>query len=384
MKNKLIQLFQNKTFVLITYSLLVVFIALRAVIISINLGGSIGNNYLIFKNSFQRLIENNSMYVFYTNLDLYKYSPTFAVWMAPFQILDDKIGIFLWMIIQTFTLIYAILKLPNLSQKLSVLALWFIINECSTSLMNCQTNSSIVALMILSFIAIENKNITLSTLFVMLAFFIKPYAAATCIIYIFYPNKLKIIVTSIFWFIFLAALPLIFISYQSYLFQLTEWKTMLQNDHAVSFGMSVMGLLKNNLLIEAKNETIIIGTIILFLPLIKTKFYDDFGFRVKFLASILVWVIIFNHKAESPTFIIAVSGIAIWYFYGQKSVFDTCLLVFVLILTQLGNTDIFPAFIRNEFIRPRDLKALPCLLVWLKINYELMFYKSLSTRKVMV
>lgn len=377
MLEKIKKIFQNEKFILRLYFILPVFITVRAIIFSAKSNESIGNNFLIFKYSFLRLIENNSMYVFFTNLDLFKYSPTFAVWMAPFYFMNDKIGYFIFIAIHTFVLLYAVYKLPKIEKKYVILFLWFILNELVTSLMNCQTNSLIVGLIILAIITIEEKKIAISTLFIIIAFFIKPYALAGCIMYIFYENKIKIVMYSILWFLIFAAFPFMFVSLDSYIFQLNEWKIMLQNDHSASFGMSVMGLFKNNLMIEAKNQIILLGTIILFIPLINLKSYSYFEFRMKFLASILIWMVIFNHKAESPTFIIAVCGVAIWYYYSEKSIFNLVLLLFVLILTQLGNTDIYPSFIRNEFLRPRDLKALPCLLVWLKVNYELLRFKSI-------
>lgn len=375
MLNKIACLLENKKLVVVTYTILVLFICIRAIIFSKVPGGSIGNNYLIFKNSFQRLIDNQSLYVYYTNLDLFKYSPTFAVCMLPIHYINDYVGIFFWTIINTLIVVFAFLKLPKLDKKYIVFALWFIINELATALMNCQTNPFIVGLIILGIIAIENKKVALSTLLIMIAFFIKPYAAAACMMYIFYTDKLKIVLFSVFWFLLLAAMPFIFISYDSYLFQLVEWKIMLQNDHAASYGLSVMSLLKNNLNVDAKNSTILIGTLVLFVPLYKINCYKSFDFRINFLASILIWLVIFNHKAESPTFIIAVCGVALWYFYGEKSKTNLVLLLFVLVLTQLGNTDVYSAAIRNEWMQPRALKALPCFLVWLKVNYELLAFQ---------
>lgn len=376
MKDKLVQFFSNAKVISWVYVFILFLVSGKSILSSLFKNHSIGDNYLVFKFSFERLVNNQSMYVFFTKLDLFKYSPTFATWMLPFYYLNDYVGVFIWIALNAFVVYFAFKKLANINQKYIVLALWFILNELVTSLMNCQTNPLILGLIVLSFLAIENKNIALSTFLILVAFFIKPYALAICVIYIFYENKLKIVLFSLFWFLVLAALPLLFVSIDSYIFQLNEWQIMLKNDHSASYGMSVMGVVKNVLGFELKNQIMLFGLLFLFVPLLKVKYYTDFLFRIKYIASILIWMIIFNHKAESPTYIIAVGGVALWFFYSDKNVINLVLLLFVLFLTQLSPTDIFPKFIRDTYIKPYELKALPCILVWIKINIELLFYKN--------
>ena len=86
----------------------------------------------------------------------------------------------------------------------------------------------------------------------------------------------------------------------------------------------------------------------------------------------LIWVIIFNHKAESSTYIIAVTGVAIWYFAAPKATWRTALLFFVLLFTCFSTTDIFPPYVRKHFIYPYTIKAFPCILAWCAVIYDLM------------
>jgi hypothetical protein len=91
------------------------------------------------------------------------------------------------------------------------------------------------------------------------------------------------------------------------------------------------------------------------------------------LVSILLWTVIFNHKAESPTFIIAFSGAAIWFFSGNKSPLNLILFAMAFIFTTISPTDLFPKVVRNEFIEPFQLKVFPCILIWFKVLYDLLF-----------
>ena len=53
------------------------------------------NNYLIFKDSFIHLFNNKDLYQLYPmeHWDYFKYSPTFALLMAPFAALPDFVGL---------------------------------------------------------------------------------------------------------------------------------------------------------------------------------------------------------------------------------------------------------------------------------------------------
>jgi hypothetical protein len=118
--------------------------------------------------------------------------------------------------------------------------------------------------------------------------------------------------------------------------------------------------------------------ILTLLPLMKRKYYDDDRFRLFYLAQVLIGVVIFSTSAESPTYVIAVTGFAIWYaaFGKQKPLWMKWMLGLLFVLTILSSTDLFPLSIRNAWIKPYALKALPCILAWVIITYQLLFYRS--------
>jgi hypothetical protein len=47
------------------------------------------------------------------------------------------------------------------------------------------------------------------------------------------------------------------------------------------------------------------------------------------------------------------------------------LLFIAFIFTSLSPTDIFPRFIKDQFFLPYLIKVVPCILIWLKIIYEM-------------
>ena len=47
-----------------------------------------------------------------------------------------------------------------------------------------------------------------------------------------------------------------------------------------------------------------------------------------------------------------------------------------IVLTMLSPSDIFPAYVRNNYFIPYVIKVLPCILIWFKIQGELIFIKE--------
>jgi hypothetical protein len=138
--------------------------------------------------------------------------------------------------------------------------------------------------------------------------------------------------------------------------------------------ISVMGLIRNIFNYrQLSNIAVIIPGILLFaLWYIRVKFYAIVPYQLLLLASTLIFVIIFSSSSESPTYIIAVAGVGIWFMNLERPVtpFEIGLLVFALIVTVFSPSDLFPRSIRVNYIIPYKLKALPCVLIWLKIIYE--------------
>lgn len=112
---------------------------------------------------------------------------------------------------------------------------------------------------------------------------------------------------------------------------------------------------------------IIAGAGILFgIPLLKKRNHDQPNFKLYYLALVLISVVIFSSAAESPTFVIAVTGAALWFITQQQpvSTLVKATLWLLFLLTILSPTDIIPPYIRINFILAYSLKALPCLIIW--------------------
>jgi len=109
------------------------------------------------------------------------------------------------------------------------------------------------------------------------------------------------------------------------------------------------------------------------LPFFRSGSFNNVKFRLFILSSLLVWAMIFNHIAEAPSYIVVVVGVAIWYATSIKDKFSNMLMMLVFILTILSPTSLFPPYIREHYIKPYAIIAFPCIVVWIVIQYNLIF-----------
>ncbi len=208
----------------------------------------------------------------------------------------------------------------------------------------------------------------------------KIYGALAFVFYLFYPGKLRLMGWSLFWMVFFALIPLAVVSGPQLLFLYKSWLHLLADDRSASVGLSVMGLLETWFhLTLSKNAVAIAGILLFILPLIYIRRYKELSFRLLYLASVLVWIVIFNHKAESPTYIIAMSGIGIWYFSQKPNPLNRVLLILAFLLISMSVSDLVPAAIRNGFIRPYGIKAVMAIVIWFRIVYEQIIFAAGTT-----
>ncbi|MFK7030826.1 glycosyltransferase family 87 protein [Flavobacterium oreochromis] len=341
------------------------------------------NNYLIFKNVFWHTLEKQSLYAEYPNLyfDHNHYGPVFSLFIAPFAVLPDAIGIVLWNSFNAFLLVWAIFKLPLNTQKISLI-LWICLNEFITSNLGLQFNPTMTALILLTYVFIIEEKEVWAAFCIVLGLFVKLYGVVGLAFFFFIKNKLKFIAALISWSIILFVLPMLISSPVFVCDSYVEWfgRLVVKNSENASLAsrqdISVMGMFRR---ISGHAEWsnlpfLSVGLILFGLPYLRWSMFKNTKFQLLLLASVLIFTVIFSSGSESPTYIIAFIGVAIWFVLKESIVTnaDWGLFIFAILLTSFSPTDLFPKFIRETYINPYALKALPCVLIWLKIVYEML------------
>jgi|WetSurMetagenome_2_1015567.scaffolds.fasta_scaffold12361_3 hypothetical protein len=334
------------------------------------------NNFTIFQHSSFHFFSRTNLYIKYPKeyFDFFLYNPTFAVLFVPFAYLPTLAGIYAWIGFLLVVYYFSIRLLPfSTKEKLFIYGFTFI--ELVTALENVQTNPLIASIILFAFIYLENEKIFRASLFPNLGFFIKGYGAISGILFILKKPKFRNFLYLFLWFVILLCLPLFYYSPAGLINLYREWKTSLFSELKVNNGISLMGMLISIFKLNVPAIWFQIAGLLFFISTIIVIFFRKNYEQVKaiFLSYILIWVIIFNHDSESATYIIAVTGVAVWYINSSKSLTDKILLTLTFILTVLSSTDIFPDFLYRKFVFPFSLKALGPSLIWLKIQFSLYF-----------
>jgi len=241
-----------------------------------------------------------------------------------------------------------------------------------TALQNAQSNVLIAGLLLLAFGFLERRQMALASLMIVIASFTKLFGLVAFSLFLLYPEKKKFILFSALWGIVVALLPLAVVSPAELVDLYGSWWKLLSMDYADSAGLSVMAWLQSWFHLNVPKTTVTLVGIALFcLAFTNVQRYRDVTFRLLFFCNVLIWVVIFNHKAESSTYVIAVCGVALWYFSQTRNWLDLVLVSLVFIFTSLSPTDVFPRSLSATLFVPYAIKAVPCILVWARIIYEL-------------
>jgi hypothetical protein len=345
--------------------------------------GASHNNYLIFIYTYFHANDHLSLFARYPEYgDMNHYGPLFALIIAPFAQFPEFIGMFFWELANSLFLYFAIRSLPMKDTKVNAVY-WIIAHELLTALFACQINPSITAIIVLSYTLIDKKQNFWAACLIMLGTFIKLYGIVGLAFFFFVKEKPKFIAYCIFWAIIFFALPMLFYGHEYILSQYKEWylslsAKQLENATLVSWqDISVMGLFRRiSGDASIPNLPFLITGIILFcLPYLRIKQYKSQDFRLMYLASTLIFTVIFSNSSESPTYILAFTGVAIWFVLQKKPVqpLVIALFIFAILLTTLAPSDFYPRYIREHYIMRYSLKALPCVLIWLFITYQMTF-----------
>ena len=343
------------------------------------------NNYLMFARPFACLVNHQSMYVLHPELydDLYKYSPVFAWLMAPFYYMPDWLGVLLWNLLNAAGLVVGIwYYLADESDAISQrwTALLIIILEALITAQNMQSNNLIAGMMLLGIYCLRTKRVWGAALLFTLCLYFKFYGVGAAVFFLFYPKKLQFLVAMGVCTIVLACLPLMVISVQELTAEYQAWFKLIV-DSKLGKLISLLGILEswfgmgktdaNFRLVE------VLGATLFMLPFLRFSYWRERTYQHLMIAFFFVFVIIFNKMAESPTYVLAVVGVAIWWVaLPKKAPIDKLLLALVIVFTSLSPTDLFPGFVREEFMTPYSIKALPCVLVWLRIQWQLWTYQG--------
>ena len=337
-------------------------------------------DYSIFYHSFWHAWQQMPLYIIYPeDGNYFLYGPLFTVLMAPLAVLPYQLGRLLWMLIITVVPFWSIRK-TCFTRYQQVFILWFVAAEAYLCTLDSESNSLILAILIFSFYLIDKEEDRWAALLIALGTTTKLFGIVGLAFLPFSHHKLKLIGWTAAWTAILLVLPMLVFGVDYISQQYMAWYDVLVhknelNQFAAGQNVSLLGIVRKVSGCATYSDLwlMIPGMVLFALPYLRFKQYKHAAFRQTILASVLMFIILFSTSSENYGYIIAMTGVAIWYTAApwKRDKWDVALMVLAFIFTSMSSSDLFYKPLWREVIKPYSLKALPVTIIWLKLTYEL-------------
>jgi len=344
-------------------------------------GRHLENNFAIFREAFFNLVAGRDLYAVYPSFyfDKFKYSPSFAFLIGPIAVLPPVIGLVVWNLLNALAVWWVLVRLFPPARAVTALVL--VALELFGSMQTAQSNGLVTALVVLAWLSLDEGRPVRGAVAIALGTAIKLFPLAGATLALLNARRRRFFAALAASGVAIAALPLIVISPGALVQQYRSWQLVVQSDelngvtrvntHLIGGVMEQLHLWGG---VHWPNWPVeLAGTLVLLLPLVVARArWAERPFRLRYLASLLIYMVIFNHQAESPSFVIAMTGIAIWYLAADRGTVDLALLVGALLLTSVASSELTPHAIRIGVVRTYGLKAIPSIVIWLVLQAELL------------
>lgn len=318
------------------------------------------NVFKIFRRSFWHLVAGQNLYAAYpaeqggAPADLFKYSPTAAALFAPIAIPPYTWALFAWSLLGAFLLYHALTLV--LEPRRALIASIIVLPDVVAALQSCSSNAQIAAFIIIAFAALERGRHVRGAAAIVIGAAMKIFPIAAITFAIFYPRRRRFAVVVLTLSVVALLLPLLVTSVPMLLQQYRWWSIVERSDAAdLAFGLSAMHLVRQWIGGTWANWPVqVVATGILLLPVIvRRREWQDRDLRLGYLASLLMFAVLFNHQAERASFVIASAGVAIWCVTPPRGTTAVWARAALALSAVVG------------------LKTLPLLVVWVVAQLEL-------------
>jgi hypothetical protein len=117
----------------------------------------------------------------------------------------------------------------------------------------------------------------------------------------------------------------------------------------------------------------LLGVAALLAPvLVRRERWGEWTFRRLYLCSVLAFCVLFNHQSESPTFVIASAGVAVWFAsLDRRTRWDWTVFAVFFVGTVLASSEAMPGWLQRHLFDPWRFKTIPLLVAWLVMQRQL-------------
>lgn len=321
-------------------------------------------------------------------LDNFLYGPLYSILFTPFTFLPDWLGVICWNIFTYTLFFFSIFTLPhqiNFAGKKFIF--FYSLLLLLATLLSVQFNPVVAALFLFSFTLLEKNHGFWAVLLILLSGFTKVYGIFQIAMIVFYPGFLKNVLYAFLIGILFLLLPLIHIPanelamyYQSWIMKVIDHSEAL---HRFSIYRPICTL-NNSVEPFMGIISLAVLAVVLSFSLFKMKLLrQSFIYRARLLGIVMSWAILFSAGSEKHTYVIAITGYAIWYLYSSTTRFDKLLLWTNFILLGIMPIDIFcPWVISNLILAKLNLGIIVFTITWLTMVYKT-FFSSVNASDIL-
>lgn len=327
-------------------------------------------NFEIFRAASRHLFAGQDLYAAWPaeHTDRFKYSPTFALLFAPLAWLPWPLALFLWSALNALALFVAAERL--LPERPALVVQGALLLEVLRAMQNAQSNSLVAALIVLAFLALERGRSWRAALAVVVGACVKIFPLAVLTFAIPRRRALRTGFAAAGIGVLLLLAPLLVVTPSALLAQYRSWQDVEQVD-AQQRWFSVMELLHRWFGVSWPNWPVqLAGMFLLLLPLaLRRDRWAEHRFRLLYLCSVLLFVVLFNHQAERASYVIAFAGAAIWFasearIWWRSVLFGIAFITIPLMSTLVPGAPSSPTAMLYRL-------AVPMLAIWATVQWEL-------------
>jgi hypothetical protein len=386
--------------------LFVLYLAAGVIAGSLSFALGQSKNLEVFRHASRALLAGRDLYDG-SSVDWFKYSPTFALLFLPFAWMPAWLAAALWGAINfgaAFLGIDAITRsshshargtLPSRSGYLAPSAsardmrsqrrrtvLLASLPGILLATDGDQANLLVAGLMLLAFDAFERNRTLAGALAVALGAFVKIFPLAAVLFALFHRDRER----SLFRVIVLigvgVVVPLIVLRPSELAAEYASWLALLRVDHANRWGWSLVTIARDDLGIPAMTIQIAAGAT-LAVPIIggigmRMSAHESARFRRLFAASLLMLIVLCNHRSEYTSFVISAIGVGLWFADGPTTSRPR---VALLVLASIAHGPImalddpvlggpFSFLAAHRVFHP--LRLMPLFTIWMLVQASLM------------
>ncbi len=335
------------------------------------------NNFLVFRHEFYTLISGGDLYAFHpaVHASEYRYSPTFALLFAPIALLSIHAGMVVWSLLNALAM-YAAIRLL-LPWRQATVALLIVLFEVNNSIQNMQSNALVAALMVLAFVAYETDRPWRGAMATAAGTLIKIFPLSAGLFGLLHAprGRWRVLGAAAVVGVVGVLLPVPVIGFHGLIQQYQWWHaTELRQMETTQWSLMAaldawFGGPKVWWPVQAAGLVALLATL-------ATRFdaWRDPGFRRVVLCAVLCYVTVFNYGAESPSYVIAMTGVVVWWVSGPRRPYQNVLFLLCFVLSSLTH-DFVPPSWRTEWINPARARVWPVTAAYVAMLIEMLRWR---------